>query len=50
MTPELRNELLAKAMVGRYRLGYIQLSLLIAGTLFESIINAKLKKYDTCEI
>lgn len=50
MTPELRNELLAKAMVGRYRLGYIQLSLLIAGTLFESIINYKLKKYDSCEI
>lgn len=46
MTPEVRNELLAKAMVGRYRLGYIELSMLIAGTLFEVIINRKLTKYD----
>lgn len=46
MTPEVRNELLAKAMVGRFRLGYIELSMLIAGTLFEVIINRKLTKYD----
>lgn len=50
MTPELRCELLAKAMVGRYCLGYVELSLLIAGTLFETIINNKLKKFDECEI
>ena len=45
MTPEVRNELLAKAMVGRYRLGSIQVSLLIAGTLFETIVNLKLNPY-----
>lgn len=46
MTPETRNELMAQAMVGRYRLGYIELSMLMAGTLFEVIINRKLVEYD----
>lgn len=46
MTSEFRYELLAKAMVGRYRLGYVQVAMLLACNLFEAIINQKLKKYD----
>lgn len=48
MNQAMRKELLANSMVGRYRLGYVQVALLIAGTLFEGIINdeiIKLKKW-----
>jgi hypothetical protein len=45
MTPEFRNGLLAMAMVGRYRLGYTQMALLMAGALFEIDLNNKLIKY-----
>ncbi len=41
-----REALLARYMVGRYRLGYEQVALYLAGVLFEGIINRKLMEHD----
>jgi len=45
-----RLELLAKAMIGRYRLGYKEVALYLAGTLFEGLINSKLVGWDEDKI
>ena len=37
-----RDRLLARYMVGRYRLGYENLALYLAGVLFEKLIDSKL--------
>lgn len=49
-TENLDKDLLTRSVVGRYRLGSEKVALYLAGTLFEGLINSKLKGWDTTRI